>query len=202
MVKAFMVKYKIKMNTPYNHSDYGYQKLFRAIYGYTQVVTKSNGKKYIYHRPGVLSSVPYIKKGKNEVILTKAGFSRFIEYLKTGKNPTHKWEEKGNWSATYSMYDVDVSPESAQKAIENLIKETVLLGPDGNNRRVTDILEDIERGVIYDENIMKIYDKSIKQIQAQEWYQTSLSSPQVKRFDNLSKLIKVSQTPTPTTITQ
>lgn len=191
MVNAFMVKYKIKMSDPYNHSDYSYQKLFRAIYGYTQVVTKGNGKKYIYHRPGVLSTYPYVKKGKNEVILTKTGFAKFIEYLKTGKNPTHKWEEKGNWTATYSMYDIDVSIESAQKAMENLIKETVLLGPDGNNRRIMEILEDLERGTVYDENILKMYDKTIKQIQGHEWYQISLSDMYVKRFDTLSRLVKV-----------
>ncbi len=191
MVKAFMIKYKIKMNSTYNHSDYGYQKLFRAIYGYTQVVTKSNGKKYIYHRPGVLSSYPYLKKGKNEVILTKDAFAKFIDYLKTGKNPTHKWEQKGDWTATYTMYDIDISQEQTQKALEQLIKNTVVLTPDGNNRRILDVLEDMEQGIIYDENIQRVYSKTIKQIQQSEWYNTNnITSPIVKKFDTLSKLVK------------
>jgi len=191
MVKAFMVKYKIKMNGEYKHSDYGYQKLFRAIYGYTQVVTKSNGKRYVYHRPGVLSNTPYIKKGKNEIILTKDGFSKFTDFLKTRKNPTHKWEEKGNWTASYSMYDVDISEDQAQKSIEDLIKNTFLIMPDGNNKKIMDVLEEIERGTLFDENIIKMYDKTIKNIQSMEWYNIALQNPFVKKFDILSKNLKI-----------
>ncbi len=190
MVKAFMVRYKFKINENYNHSDYGYQKLFRAIYGYTQVVTKSSGKKYVYHRPGVLSTYPYVKKGKNEVILTKDGFSKLIDFLKTGKNPAHKWTEKGNWVATYSMYDVDVSESQVEVAMENLIKNSFVLMPDGNNRRILEVLEEIKEGHIFEEPILRVYDDSVKKIQAAEWYSMTLKNETVSKFDNYSKNLR------------
>jgi len=190
MVNAFMINYKIKMGGPYNHSDYGYQKLFRAIYGYTQVVTKSSGKKYVYHRPGVLSNIPFVKKGKNEVIVNKEGFSKLIDYLKTGKNPAHKWEQKGDWTATYSMYDIDLSEEDVSKSIEKLIKNTLVLSPTGHNKKLMDVLEDLDKGLLYDDNLLRMYLRTIKQIQSNSWYSYSLKNNFVKRFDLLSKLIK------------
>jgi len=42
MADAFLVRYKIKVHDEVKHSSYLYQKLFRAIYGYTQVVCKQN----------------------------------------------------------------------------------------------------------------------------------------------------------------
>jgi len=137
-----------------------------------------------------LSNYPYIKKGKNEVILTKEGFSRFIDFLKTGRNPTHKWEEKGNWTSSYSMYDIDILDQQIEKAMFNLIKGTFVLTPEGINRRILDVLEDIDSGVVYDENLMRMYDKKIKEIQILEWYNLSLSNATIKRFDVLSKKLK------------
>ena len=51
MVKHILLNTKLN-EWDYNHSDYNYQKYLEPIYGYTQNVTKGNGKVYIYHRPG------------------------------------------------------------------------------------------------------------------------------------------------------
>jgi hypothetical protein len=185
MVEAFMIKYKIKLNGNFNYSDYRYQKIFRAIYGYLQIVSKTDGKKYVYHRPGVLSQFPFIKKSKNEVIVPKEGLSKLIDFLKTGKNPTHNWVEKGNWNATYTMYDVDVSEESAIKAMQNLVKNTVLFTSSGENKKLINLLESLEKGVEYDSITIRNIVENIKKINNLEWGKLLSTSSKFTRFNEL-----------------
>ena len=187
MVKGYLIKYKIKINQKFQHSDYLYQKIFRAIYGYKQVVSKSNGKKYIYFRQGVLSYYPFIKKGKNEVIITQTGFAKMLNFLKTGKNPAHKWDEKGNWSATYSMYDVDLDTKDVERAMVRLIKNFYVINPEGHHKKLIDILENLNN---IDKSYLKIYAKYIKLIQTNDWYNISLNNKYINKFDILSKQLK------------
>lgn len=190
MVKSYMVKYKIKMNGDYNHSDYNYQKIFRAIYGYTQNVTKGNGKVYIYHRPGVLSKTPYIKKGKNEVIIPKDNLTSLLDFFKTGENPAHKWSEKGNWQATYTLYDIDISEQQAKKAIDKLINSVFIVDDEGVTKRIINILED------YKEKtpslpLKNIILTEIKKIQSLEWYSSIQDKTNlIKQFEDLSREFK------------
>lgn len=194
MAKAYMVKYKIKMLGNYSHSDYGYQKIFRAIYGYTQNVTKNNGKVYIYHRPGVLSKTPYIKKGKNEVIVPKACLTELLDFFKTGENPTHKWFEKGKWQATYTLYDMDVSEQQAKRAIDKTINSIFVVDDDGSVKRILNLLEDIfEKNKVPSVNLKKVLLSNIRKIQNFEWYiivkdKTTL----MKRFETLASKFKSS----------
>lgn len=109
------------------HSAYTYQKLFRAIYGYTQTVTKSNGKSYSYHRKGVLSEVPYIKQGKNCVVIPQESFGELKNFFQTGVNPTHRWETKGDWKAVYYLNDKDIEDHHMVKAVENMLDRTYIV---------------------------------------------------------------------------
>jgi len=192
MAKAYMVKYKVKMVGDYNHSDYGYQKIFRAIYGYTQNVTKGNGKIYIYHRPGVLSKTPYLKKGKNEVIVPRDSLTPLLDFFKTGDNPAHKWSEKGNWTATYTLYDIDISEQQAKKAMDRTINSTFLLDDDGNVKRILNILEEIfENNKTPSLPLKNALITEIKKLTNFEWYTfISDKTTLMKRFETLVSRFK------------
>ena len=130
-VKGYFIQYKFILPEHTKHSSYTYQKLFRAIYGYTQAVFKSNGKTYQYHREGVLSKFPFIRAGKSCVIIPPDAFQELTEFFKTGKNPTHKWQTKGDWKAVYYLNEKDVSEKEAVSALESLLDRTKVLA--GNN---------------------------------------------------------------------
>ena len=121
MVKGFFIQYKFILPETIKHSSYTYQKLFRAIYGYTQNVTKSNGKRYTYHRKGVLSDYPHSRPGKNCVIISKNAFNDLTTFFKTGKNPAHFWKVKGDWKAVYYMDEKNLNTEDAVKALEDTL---------------------------------------------------------------------------------
>ncbi len=186
MVDAFLVRYKIKVLDEVKHSSYLYQKLFRAIYGYTQVVCKQTGKKYIYHRPGVLSKFAFIKEGKNEIIVTKEGFSYLINFFKTGKNPAHNWQSKGNWTASYSVVDITVDDAKVTKSVENQLRNTYSLDNQGNYKLLIDILEELSMGKHMDKMFLKQYEPIIVLIQSGKWYDIAFKrSGLVKKFDKL-----------------
>ncbi len=127
VLKGYFIQYKFIIPKTLKHSSYTYQKLFRALYGYTQAVFKSSGKTYHYHREGVLSSVPYIRPGKNCVIIPPNAFQRLIEFFKTGKNPAHTWRGKGEWKAVYYMNEKDVDAAAILKAVEGMLDRKYVL---------------------------------------------------------------------------
>ncbi|MBI4052401.1 MAG: hypothetical protein HY394_00010 [Candidatus Diapherotrites archaeon] len=129
-VKGYFIQYKFILPENTKHSSYTYQKLFRAIYGYTQAVFKSNGKNYQYHREGVLSKFPFIRAGKSCVIIPPDAFQELTDFFKTGKNPTHKWQTKGDWKAVYYLNEKDVSEKEAVSALEALLDRTKILSGD------------------------------------------------------------------------
>lgn len=130
-VLGYFIKYEFHLPKEVKHSSYNYQKLFRAIYGYTQNVSKGKGKVYRYYRKGVLSDVPYVKSGKNSIIIPPFAFSSFITFLKTGKNPTHYWRSKGDWKATYSLYEESLPEKEVVAALEALAERLYLTSDDG-----------------------------------------------------------------------
>ncbi len=121
-IKGFFIQYKFIIPEGTEHSSYTYQKLFRALYGYTQNVTKSNGKTYHYHRRGVLSNTPYTRPGKNCVIISPRAFSSLDTFFKTGKNPSHQWQVKGNWKAVFYMDEKDLDENQVIAAIKEQIQ--------------------------------------------------------------------------------
>lgn len=131
------------------HSSYTYQKLFRALYGYTQIVNKATGKKYKYHRPGVLSSCPYIRSGKNCVIIPQDSLQTLIKFFKTGMNPAHHWRVKGDWKAVYYMDEKQINPKLVVNALEQLIERQFL-----DNKKP--LLDELRR-VVDSENVSADY---------------------------------------------
>lgn len=140
-VDGYFIQYKFILPESVNHSSYSYQKLFRAIYGYTQAVYKSNGKNYRYHRKGVLSDYPYLRAGKNCVIIAPDAFQNLIAFFKTGKNPAHVWETKGNWKAVYYMDEKAIPEQKAAKALENMIARAYI----GTGTSTKPVIEEMKR---------------------------------------------------------
>ena len=125
-IRGYFIQYKFITSDKVKHSSYSYQKLFRALYGYTQAVDKASGKRYRYHRKGVLSEVPHIRPRKNCVIIPPENFQSLIEFFKTGRNPTHAWRGKGDWKAVYYMNEKDLSENDIVAAIEALVEKRSL----------------------------------------------------------------------------
>src|SRR3989344_3839606 len=130
MYKGHFIKYNFIIPETTKHSSYTYQKLFRALYGYTQNVTKSNGKTYKYHRKGILSDIPYIRPGKNCVIIPPKSFAPLETFFKTGKNPTHYWKTKGNWKAVFYFEEKDLEENSVITALKELTERLFQKGYD------------------------------------------------------------------------
>jgi hypothetical protein len=130
-VRGYFVQYRFILPETIKHSSYTYQKLFRAIYGYTQAVYKSNGKTYHYPRKGILSDYPFLRPGKNCVIIPPAAFQSLQEFFKTGHNPAHNWTMKGDWKCTYFLNEKDISEDEIVKAMEGLLSRKYIDGNDG-----------------------------------------------------------------------
>jgi hypothetical protein len=126
MANAYYIQYKFILPENIKHSTYTYQKLFRAIYGYTQNVTKSNGKVYHYHRKGVLSDTPHVRPGKNAVIIHPAAFPKIKQFFATGQNPSHNWRSKGDWKAVYYMDEKEVDDSKLVTALEDWVDRTYI----------------------------------------------------------------------------
>lgn len=135
-VKGYFIQYKFIIPENIKHSSYTYQKLFRALYGYTQAVYKSNGKTYHYHRPGILSSTPYLRPGKNCVIIPPGNFQRLLEFFKTGRNPTHVWKGKGDWKAVYYMNEKTVDEKNAILALEEMLDRHYISTDSGKKEKI------------------------------------------------------------------
>ncbi|QQR92799.1 MAG: hypothetical protein IPJ89_00975 [Candidatus Iainarchaeum archaeon] len=126
MSKSYFIQYKFILPESVKHSTYTYQKLFRAIYGYTQNVTKSNGKTYHYFRKGVLSDTPYYRPGKNSVIISPEAFPKLKQFFATGQNPSHKWITKGDWKAVYYMDEKELEDMKVVQSLEDLLDRTYI----------------------------------------------------------------------------
>jgi len=127
MLKGFFIQYKFITPSKIKHTSYTYQKLFRSLYGYTQNVSKSSGKTYKYKRKGILSDTPYIRPGKNCVIIPSTSFNALTNFFKTGKNPTHYWQTKGDWKAVYYMDEKNLEDSDVIAALERLLDRSIIL---------------------------------------------------------------------------
>lgn len=177
------------------HSSYTYQKLFRGLYGYTQNVSKSNGKAYKYHRKGVLSGAPYLRAGKNCVIIPTNQLSSLIEFFKTGKNPSHHWFVKGDWKAVYYMNEKDLPAEKLVLAVEGLLDRTYIATPAQSHQllenEVSKVASNLKSAQSVDENHKKSILTEAQRITSFEWF--SLCSPKsdrLKKFASLCSIIR------------
>ena len=177
--KGYFIQYKFIIPENMSHSNYTYQKLFRAIYGYTQRVTKSNGKTYAYHRQGVLSQIPFIKQGKNCVIIPVEAFANLKNFFLTGNNPTHKWQVKGDWKAVYYLNEKEVDDSFVVNALEVLLDRTFVLSTSKEHEKieaeVRNILNLINQEQKIDENYKKILVDSAQKITNNPWFKQNFS---------------------------
>lgn len=188
-IKSYFVQYRFIIPDTVKHSSYTYQKLFRAIYGYTQAVYKSSGKNYHYHRAGVLSNYPYLRPGKNCVIIPTTAFQSLQEFFKTGHNPTHNWETKGEWKCTYFLNEKDVIEKDVVLALENLLARKFVEGGEAPAKLVTELERAAEKGV--DSNYRALLVKEAQHLVDLEWFkQTYQLSPQLQGFYNNFKKLK------------
>lgn len=196
MVKAFFIQYKFLTPETVKHSSYTYQKLFRALYGYTQNVSKSNGKSYKYHRPGVLSLGPYIRPGKNCVIVPQNLLSSLFEFFKTGRNPTHKWVGKGDWKAVYYMNEKEIPASDLVKPLEELIERAYISAPGEEKRRLEEELAALANSS--QSATSKVNDSHRKALAAEaqrivssEWFALcSAKSERLKNFASLAGAVR------------
>ena len=73
-------------------------KAFQGNLWVHQAVHKGSGKNYQYHRQVFFQIIPLFVR-KNCVIIPSVAFQPLQEFFKTGHNPTHNWETKGNGNA-------------------------------------------------------------------------------------------------------
>jgi len=195
-IRGYFVQYRFVLPDSIKHSSYTYQKLFRAIYGYTQAVYKNNGKTYHYHRAGILSKYPYIRPGKNCVIIPQTAFQGLQEFFKTGHNPTHLWQEKGDWKCTYFLNEKDLQEKEVVSAIENLLSRSLVFGSEGPVRLDVEIKRVIEKGA--EEGYKQALIKEAQLIIDSDWFKQSYSfSPSLNEFYLNYKSIKGTNTNQP-----
>jgi len=192
-VKGYFIQYKFIIPEDMKHSSYTYQKLFRALYGYTQAVFKSNGKSYHYHRQGVLSATPYLRPGKNCVIIAPGNFQTLLEFFKTGKNPTHAWKGKGQWKAVYYMNEKDVNEKNAILALERLLDRYFISTESGKKEKLAAEINTVlnkQKTTEVDKLYLTALLKEANSITSNPWFKDvySGSGPLKSFYSNYKKL--------------
>ena len=128
-MRGYYVRYWFKGETP--SPRYAYQRFFRALYGYTQVVKKANGKTYVYYREGVLTRYPYVKEGKNSVVVPSNALEPLVEFFNTGKNPAHDFTYLDDWNVVYQLEQVGVSENEAFRAVVEAVYRILVRTEEG-----------------------------------------------------------------------
>lgn len=194
-LKGFFIQYKFILPTSVKHSSYTYQKLFRALYGYSQSVSKSSGKTYNYHRPGVLSKTPFIKQGKNCVIIQPDAFKELISFFKTGKNPAHSWTAKGDWKAVYYLNEKELEEANVVSALENWVDRTYITSPSKSPMQLFSEMERLKDNISSGKKIDLAYHKVVlneaQKIVSSSWFKNTYSkSPKLKQFNSIYSFLK------------
>lgn len=192
VLKGYFIQYKFIIPESVKHSSYTYQKLFRALYGYSQIVSKSNGKTYNYHRSGVLSKTPYVRPGKNCVIIPQNSFQELINFFKTGKNPGHYWQVKGDWKAVYYMDEKELEHEKIVEAMEGLVDRSYVLSPNKEHSKLIDEMEIIanSQNQVQEGHKKAIVSKA-QEIATMPWFKEAQpKSVTLKKFHELYSKLK------------
>ncbi len=185
------LKYKFIFEDNIKHSSYLYQKVFRSIYGYHQNVTKKNNKVYIYFRKGVISDIPYIRPGKNSIILPVGQEQKLIDFFETGINPTHKWKDKGNWKVNTEINNIEIDAKSITLSLEKYINNIDIISNDNTiiniNTSLNSILKDNNINIKYTSYLLQ----KINEIINLEWFLKSKKySVELSNFYNNYLLLK------------
>ncbi len=188
-VDAYFIQYKFILPKSISHSSYSYQKLFRALYGYTQAVYKSSGKAYKYHRKGVLSDYPFLRPAKNTVIIPPAALQELINFFNTGKNPAHRWFRKGEWKAVYYMNEKKLNESTAARALENML-DRLWINTEGEKKLLFDELKRVAKGGA-DPNYVSTLLAEAKKVTNNEWFNKCYAiSKKLEEFKKLCDSLK------------
>ncbi len=195
MTKVYYIQYKFILPDSIKHSTYTYQKLFRAIYGYTQNVTKSNGKVYHYHRRGVLSDAPYIRPGKNAVIIHPSVFPKIKQFFATGQNPSHNWRTKGDWKAVYYMDEKELSDDKVAAAVEDWLERSYITTNERYPTKLTDevstILDKHKLNDPVEDSKKQHVLREVQTIVSNEWFKSHHPhSQKLTEFNEKVKLLR------------
>ncbi len=163
---GYRITYSLRWNGP--KSSYIYQRFFRALYGYKQIVSKSNGRRYVYYRPGVLTNHPYIRVGKTAVVVPASALQPLMSFLKTGQNPAHRFTFTGQWPdiVKYSMEETSVADEAAAEAVVAALSRVSLNMVSGNVAAIN-LLKSIN--ALSPDELYSLY-YAIKPIIASDWF--------------------------------
>lgn len=188
-LRGYFIQYKFIVPETTKHSSYTYQKLFRALYGYTQNVCKSTGKTYKYHRRGVLSSVAYLRPGKNCVIIPPSAFTPLTTFFKTGQNPTHYWRGRGDWKAVYYMDEKTLGAAETTKALERLIDRLYVLTTSKAHEKLdnelANVVMQLKKGSKPEQAYSKLLVSEAEAVIANPWFKDSVShSQKLNQFYN------------------
>lgn len=117
------VTYKLVLPPKTHYKSYHYQKVFRAMYGYTQNVTKSNGHRYQYYRKGILTDSPIVRIGKCVIVLQEKEIQPLKTFFESGKNPGHTWWKKQPFKMVHVINDYNVTEFQVIRAIEEWVRD-------------------------------------------------------------------------------
>jgi hypothetical protein len=169
-------------------SAYAYQRFYRALYGYTQVVSKSSGKTYTYYREGVLTRYPFVKDGRNAVVIPDSALQPLLSFLKTGQNPAHSFANVANWTdlVKYSISEVTVDAPTAAAAVFSAISRIPVKTITGSRPAVV-LLNDID--VLSPDELYSLY-YAIAPTVRSRWYSAFSSSEDYAEISNrIAKLL-------------
>lgn len=138
------IKYKfIFNNNKINHNSYNYQKLFRVIYGYTQNITKKDKKIYKYHRQGIIEDLPFIRPGRNCIILPINTEYKLINFFDNKIGAAHNFKEKDYYFVKYTIDKIEVNDLEIINCLEKYINNCNIISFDGKQDKLINELNKI-----------------------------------------------------------
>lgn len=171
---AYRVEYLLRWQG--KKSSYVYQRFYRALYGYTQVVSKASGKRYTYHRDGVLTRHPFIKDSRNSVIIPDSALQPLLSFLKTGQNPAHRFTNISNWTdlVKYSVQETTISAEDAAHAVFSAISRLYVKALTGDRPAIA-LLDSLD--VLSPDEVYSLY-YAFAPIYRSKWYSAFRAVPE------------------------
>ena len=70
------------------------------------------------------------------VIIPPGTFNSLIDFFKTGKNPSHYWQGKGDWKAVYYMDEKNLTEDDVRAALEEQLDRTYIVTNTGEHKRL------------------------------------------------------------------
>ena len=136
--------------------------------------------------------MPYIKQGKNCVIIHQNSFSKLKNFFLTGNNPTHKWQVKGDWKAVYYLNDKVLDESQVVKALESILERTHIFSTPQNHELIMPELVRLQElktaSALTNQNYMKVVLNEANEIISHPWFKKFYSkSNQLIQLNELCK---------------